>query len=194
MTKEEKTIQNKEEEKVEKPQINVKKEEEQSEEKKTSEQELAELRDTYLRLRADFENYRKRKEEELVSAREKAIVRFVCDLLPSIDNFEMSLGMTENTKMFVRGVEMIHKNLIDTLKANHFSEYVPEIGEVFDPYRHDPVLIEAKGSEEAGKILGVLQKGFMHKDIVVRPARVQVAKIKEENEKNNKEENIVEEN
>lgn len=161
------------------------------EKKKSSDEIIGELRaefeglkNDYLRKVADFDNFRKRKEKEMSEARERAIVNFVLDILPSIDNFEMSLKMTDNREMFIKGVEMIHKNLIDTLKENHFDEYVPEVGEVFDPYKHEPVLIENKEAVP-GKILGVLQKGYLHKDSVVRPARVQVAKEldKDENKK-----------
>lgn len=139
------------------------------------ETQIEELKNDYIRTRADFENYRKRKEKELFETREKAIIDFVLDILPSIDNFEMSLKMTDNKEMFIKGVEMIHKNLLDTLKEHHFVEFEPKIDEKFDPYQHDPVLIE-DNSKKSGKVLGILKKGYKHKENIIRPARVQVKK------------------
>lgn len=152
------------------------------------EKQLDELNNDYLRARADFENFRKRKEQELVEARDRAIVMFVEDLLPSIDNFEMSLKMTDNKEMFIKGVEMIHKNLNDTLKEHHFEEFVPDVGSDFDPHMHEPVLVEREDAE-TGKILGVIRKGFLHKEKVVRPARVEVAKQIEDKSSDDKKDN-----
>lgn len=149
---------------------------------KELEKQVEELKSDYLRSRADFDNFRKRKEKELIEARERSVVDFVMDILPSIDNFEMSLKMTENKEMFIKGVEMIHGNLISTLKDNHFVEFEPSISENFDPYKHDPILIEDQ-TKESGKVLGVLKKGYMYKDKVIRPARVEVVKSTEEKEK-----------
>jgi molecular chaperone GrpE len=152
---------------------------------KELEKKCEDLKNDYLRSVADFDNFRKRKEKELIEARERAVVDFVLSILPSIDNFEMSLKMTDNKEMFIKGVEMIHQNLLSTLKENHFSEFVPIIDEVFDPYHHEPVLIE-DNSKSSGKIIEVLQKGYKYKDKVVRPARVKVIK---NSDLGNKEEN-----
>jgi molecular chaperone GrpE len=153
---------------------------------KELEQQVEELKNDNLRCRADFENFRKRKEKELNETREKAVVNFVLDILPSIDNFESSLKMTDNKEMFIKGVEMIHKNLIDTLKENHFIEFEPQIDEEFDPYHHDPVLIEDK-SKKPGSISEILQKGYKYKDKVVRPARVKIVKHEEDSNQENNE-------
>ncbi len=147
---------------------------------KQLETEVENTKNDYLRTLADFDNYRKRKEKEILETRDRAISDFVISLLPAIDNFEMSLKMTENTQMFVKGVEMIHKNLIDTLKEHKFEEFEPQIGESFDPYQHDPVIIE-ESEIEPGKIAGILKKGYKHKDKIIRPARVHIPKEKEEN-------------
>ncbi|MFW6285851.1 MAG: nucleotide exchange factor GrpE [Nanoarchaeota archaeon] len=151
---------------------------------KELEQKCEELKNDYIRAVADFDNFRKRKEKELIEARERAVVDFVLSILPSIDNFEMSLKMTDNKEMFIKGVEMIHQNLLSTLKDNHFQEFVPAVDEVFDPYSHEPVLIE-DNSKDSGKIIEVLQKGYKYKDKVVRPARVKVIKNSTDCETNN---------
>ena len=137
--------------------------------------QIVELNNEVLRARADFENFRKRKDEEMSLARDRAVISFVESLLPSIDNFEMSLKMTDNKEMFVKGVEMIHKNLIDTLKEHKIEEYEPKLGEKFNPSFHDPVLVE-NDAAKSSEVLGVIKKGYIHKDKVVRAARVQVKK------------------
>lgn len=141
------------------------------------EKELEEVKADYLRVHADFENFRKRNQEELSKVRERAISNFVEDLLPNIDNFEMSLKMTENVEMFQKGVEMIHQNLLNVLQNHNISMYEPQIGEEFDVIHHEPVLVEHE-SEKPGTILGVLSKGYKLKDTILRPARVQVVKEK----------------
>ncbi len=148
----------------------------------TLKEELEQQKGDYLRLLADFENFRKRNEKEKQEVRDKAVIDFVGSLLPAIDNFEMSLKMTQNPEMFVKGVEMIHRNLLETLKEHHFEEFEPQLGEEFDPYLHDPVSVEKEG--EPGKVLGVVKKGFKKGDLIVRPARVEIKK----EESSNKEE------
>jgi molecular chaperone GrpE len=136
-----------------------------------------------LRILAEFENFRKRQEKQLQECRELTIINFVQELLPAIDNFEYSLKMTDNKEMFIKGVEMIHKNLIDTLKQYNIESFIPNENDEFDPYSHDPVPIE-KENAEPGKILGVLKKGYKHKDKIIRPARVQILKVEDKKENN----------
>lgn len=140
----------------------------------TLEEELEQQKGDYLRLLADFENFRKRNEKEKQEVRDKAIIDFVGSLLPAIDNFEMSLKMTQNPEMFVKGVEMIHRNLLETLREHHFEEFEPQLGEEFDPYLHDPITVEKEGNP--GEVLGVVKKGFKKGDLIVRPARVEIKK------------------
>lgn len=147
---------------------------------KDLEKQVEDLKLEYLRSRADFDNYRKRKEKETNEARDKAIIDFVLELLPSIDNFEMSLKMTDNNAMFVKGVEMIHKNLNELLKEHNFEEFEPKVDDNFDPYLHEPILIEDK-SKEPGKVINVLKKGIKRKEKIIRPAKVQVVKEEENN-------------
>ncbi len=145
--------------------------------------QLEEYKNDYLRSRADFENFRRRTQEELSQARDRAINSFVIEILPSIDNFEMSLKMTDNKEMFVKGVEMIHSNLKNTLKEHHFEEYEPQVGEEFDPGKHEPILIDAPEHEE-NKVIAVIQKGYNKKDSIIRPARVHIKKVNSEEKQN----------
>lgn len=149
---------------------------------KLLEKELIETKNDYFRSRADFENFRKRKEAELSETKDRVIINFVEDLLPSIENFEMSLKMTDNKEMFIKGVEMIHKNLIETLKSHHFESFEPKKGEEFNPYSHDAILIEDK-SAKPNQVVAVLKKGYKHKGKIVKPAKVTMVKEDHKDEK-----------
>lgn len=142
---------------------------------KLLEKQIIELKTDKLRGLADFDNYRKRKEQEIIETRERTIINFITDILPSIDNFEMSLKMTDNTQMFIKGVEMIHKNLVDILEKNKIKPFSPKVGDEFNPHEHDPILIEDEKAKP-GKIITIVKKGYKHKDKIIVPARVQVKK------------------
>lgn len=177
-----KKTQDKEMKKTVKSSSKTKKLEELEQQIEELKKENEELKTEHLRARADFENFRKRKEKEMLETRDRAVVDFVGNLLPIIDNFELSLKMTDNKEMFVKGVEMLHKNLIETLKEHHFEIYEPQIGESFDPYLHEPYVVEE--DEEPGKVLGTVKKGYKLKDKIVRPAKV---KVVSENDSKNEE-------
>jgi len=149
---------------------------------KLLEKEIEDLKNDYLRSRADFDNFRKRKEVELLENKDRVIVNFVEDLLPAIENFEMSLKMTENQKMFVKGVEMIHKNLVETLKSHKFEHFEPKIGDEFNPYSHEAILIEDK-SAKPNKVISVMKKGYTHKGKIIKPAKVTILKEEDKSSK-----------
>ena len=177
MTKENKTEEVKIEESTENTEETTEKKELTSEEKIVElEAEVEEMKMNFLRARADYDNFRRRSQEELINARDKAVINFVEDLLPAIDNFEMSLKMTDNQKMFVKGVEMIHKNLLDTLKSHKFESFTAKVGTDFNAKLHEPIAIESDKGKE-GKVLKVLKTGIKHKDKIVRPVRVNVLKV-----------------
>jgi len=138
--------------------------------------QVEELKNEKLMCLAEFENFRKRKEKESFEIREKTIVSLILDILPMIDNFEMSLKMTDNKEMFIKGVEMIHSNLISLLEEHQVKEFIPLVGEKFDPNFHDPILIEDEKAESE-KVLEVVKKGYKHKDKIILPSRVKVKKI-----------------
>lgn len=165
----EKIVNSKKEEKVEKKELTC-------EEKILKlEEEIKELKNEKLRSLAEFSNFRKRKEQELIDTKDRSVSNFVLDLLPSIDNFEMSLKMTDNPEMFIKGVQMIHNNLISTLKEHKIVEFLPKVGENFDPIKHDPIVVEDEKAEP-GKVLSIIKKGFIHKNKILRPSRVNVKK------------------
>ena len=139
--------------------------------------EIEKLKEENLRVRADFDNFRKRKEKESLEIRERAVEEFVLDLLPIIDNFEMSLNSSSDVKMFKVGVEMIHKNLLRILEEHNFIQFEGNVKDDFNPKIHEPVLLENHKGKE-GKIVSVLSKGYKRKERVIRPVKVGIIKKK----------------
>ena len=137
--------------------------------------QLADANDKFLRLAAEYDNYRKRtaKEKEELNALCKSTV--IREILPVIDNFERAMANpADNPEEFKKGVEMIAKQLSETLQKLGVESFGDE-GDAFDPNLHNAVMhIE---SEDHGEnvIAAVFGKGYRLGDKVIRPAMVQVA-------------------
>jgi len=129
----------------------------------------------YLRLMADFQNFRKRSEKEKTDIYSYANEKLVSELLTVLDNFERALGHdVENPKSFAEGMAMIFKNFKDVLEKAGLSE-IEALGEEFDPNVHNAVMTDASSDFESGKVCDVVQKGYKLNDRVVRPSMVKVA-------------------
>ena len=134
----------------------------------------------YLRLAADFQNYKKRTERERYERYTDGKKDFAAAMLPIIDNFERALAQDmaeiedEHDRMFVEGMDMIFKQFIDALAANGVSE-IEALGEDFDPNVHHAVVMEPSETYESQKVSEVLQKGFKIGEKVIRPSMVKVA-------------------
>lgn len=137
--------------------------------------ELQEANEKYLRLAAEYQNFRRRTEEEKVKATAYANERIVKDLLDVADNFERALltAKTEDEN-FKNGIELIYKQLMTVLK-NFGVEPIEAVGKEFDPNFHNAVMAEEVEGTEAGIVLMEMQKGYMLKDRVVRPSMVKVS-------------------
>jgi molecular chaperone GrpE len=139
------------------------------------ETELGHVRDVYLRKLAEFDNFRKRVDREREDVRLAAQEEIIRDLLPVIDNFERALQHTdEDTGAFHQGVEMIAKQLRDTLERKGVTEIDP-IGHSFDPELHEAVQRVEGGEHPPGTIVFVMLKGYTLGDRLIRPAMVGVA-------------------
>jgi molecular chaperone GrpE len=136
--------------------------------------EEEELNIRYLRLAADFQNYKKRVEKEKGDIYAYANEKIVVELLDVIDNFERALEHSDQNDGFAEGMNMIFKQLKGVLEKNGVEEMCA-LGEQFDPNFHHAVLTENSAEHESGKITLVMQKGYMLNNKVIRPAMVKVA-------------------
>jgi molecular chaperone GrpE len=142
-------------------------------EEQTKEEE--ELNTRYLRLAADFQNFRKRVEKEKSDIYAYANEKIVVELLDVIDNFERALDHSgDSSDSFSEGMNMIFKQFKGVLEKSGVEEMNPA-GEPFDPNFHHAVLMESSSEHESGNITQVLQKGYMLNKKVIRPAMVKVA-------------------
>ncbi|AQD18197.1 TPA: nucleotide exchange factor GrpE [Staphylococcus aureus] len=140
-------------------------------------QQLAdENEEKYLRLYAEFENYKRRIQKENEINKTYQAQRVLTDILPAIDNIERALqieGDDETFKSLQKGVQMVHESLINALKDNGL-EVIKTEGEAFDPNIHQAVVRDDNPDFESGEITQELQKGYKLKDRVLRPSMVKV--------------------
>ncbi|HEB2197045.1 TPA: nucleotide exchange factor GrpE [Staphylococcus aureus] len=140
-------------------------------------QQLAdENEEKYLRLYAEFENYKRRIQKENEINKTYQAQRVLTDILPAIDNIERALqieGDDETFKSLQKGVQMVHESLINALKDNGL-EVIKTEGEAFDPNIHQAVVQDDNPDFESGEITQELQKGYKLKDRVLRPSMVKV--------------------
>ena len=137
-----------------------------------SEDEAKEANEKYMRLAADFQNFKRRTESERHEIAAFANERIVKELLNVMDSFERALETAKcDDENFRNGVDLIYKQLV-TVLTNFGVEEIKTDAE-FDPNFHHAVLTEE--AEEAGKILMVMQKGYTLNGRVVRPAMVKVS-------------------
>lgn len=140
-------------------------------------QQLAdENEEKYLRLYAEFENYKRRIQKENEINKTYQAQRVLADILPAIDNIERALqieGDDETFKSLQKGVQMVHESLINALKDNGL-EVIKTEGEAFDPNIHQAVVQDDNPDFESGEITQELQKGYKLKDRVLRPSMVKV--------------------
>ena len=137
--------------------------------------ELDHVRDIYLRKLAEFDNFRKRVEREREDLRLAGVEEMVRELLPVLDNFERALQHAQDDSgAFQQGVEMIAKQLWDTLERRGVREVNP-VGQPFDPVLHEAVQRVEDGQYPLGTVAWVMLKGYTMGDRLVRPAMVGVA-------------------
>ena len=137
--------------------------------------EAAELRDAFLRARADVENARKQAAADVAKAYKFAIERFAEDLLPVVDSLQQALAVSNATPEQLRaGVELTLKQLQAAFGRAQLTEIDPA-GEKFDPHRHQAMQM-VDSEQPANTVVQVFQKGYALNDRILRPALVTVAK------------------
>jgi molecular chaperone GrpE len=131
--------------------------------------------DSYLRLAADFDNYRKRVAREHAELTKRANERLLSELLPVLDDLERALEAAEQHEeaKLEQGVALVHRSLAALLTRHGLTPIETE--GAFDPHVHEALLAQPGEGAEPGSVLQVLQKGYLLGDRVLRPARVIVS-------------------
>ena len=133
------------------------------------------LADQFLRAKAEAENARRRADEEIGKARKFAVEAFAESLLPVTDSLEAGLAVQNATPEQLReGAEATLKQLKSALERHKVIEINPAAGTKFDPHQHQAISM-VPSEQEANTVVGVLQKGYLIAERVLRPALVTVA-------------------
>ncbi len=203
---EKKEIKNKEQnntEEVIKDKSEIKNSEEKEEKKQqTPEEKIKDLEDKVTRIYADMENQRRRYEKEKEEAFEYGGFSFARESLNLIDNLERSkvalqndneLKNTEALKKIIEHLEIINKDMLSILKKNNI-EVIKSINEKLDPNFHQAMMEVEDDAKDPGTIVQEIQKGFMMKDRLLRPALVCVSKKTQKSTENSEKNDQKEEN
>jgi molecular chaperone GrpE len=143
------------------------------------EKDLKEAEDKVLRTKADLINYRKRMEEEQIRMFKYMNEDVLKSMLPIIDNFERAIllddeNLSDELSKFLTGFKMVYADLSNILKNNEV-KVIEALDKEFDPNFHEAVLTEKVEGKPSGIVIDVMQKGYMFKDKVLRPAMVKVS-------------------
>lgn len=130
--------------------------------------------DLWIRSRADFENFRKRIERERNEEHSQAGASLIREILPVLDNLERALGLEKEGDPFREGVSLIYRQLRDCLQRAGV-EPIETIGNQFDPVYHEAVITERTDKFDQNMVMEEIQRGYMLKGRVLRPALVKVA-------------------
>ncbi len=136
---------------------------EKKEESQKEDSKMKELEDRLLRLQAEFENFKKRNAKEQEMLADNSNAELLSKLLPVVDELELAVEHSKDD-----GVKMVYMNLMSTLNKQGLEE-MDTLGKQFDPYYHDALKQE---DGEEGKILEIVQKGYLFKGKVLRHAKV----------------------
>ena len=143
-------------------------------------EEVLDSKDKYLRLQAEFQNYKKRVEKQRTDLIKYSHGEVIKDILPIIDNFERAIDSakdSENSESLIEGIELIKKSF-DEFLENRKIEVVKTVGEKFDTKYHHAVMKEESDKHEDNEIIQELQKGYILEGKVLRYAMVKVASNK----------------
>eukprot|EP01156_Anaeramoeba_ignava_P014006 Anaeramoba_ignava/a608017_40.p3 GENE.a608017_40~~a608017_40.p3 ORF type:complete len:201 (-),score=59.13 a608017_40:2180-2782(-) len=140
------------------------------------EKEKQEIKDKYLRTAAEFENYRRRSNEEKADWIKNATQKLVLEVCDVLDNFERAIitGKEKHTyESLMTGIEMIFKQLESVLKKEGV-EKIEALGEEFDPMYHE-ALAQIPSEHDKNKVAAIIQNGYKMNNKIIRPVRVAVS-------------------
>ena len=141
---------------------------------KNLKEELNSFKEIYLRLKAEFDNFKKRTQKEKSSIYDMAKSDCVAPFLEVLDNLERALGLVEKKDQFSEGIDLVVNKFYDVLKKIGVCE-IKSFGEVFDPKFHEAIKVVQDEKFEKNVICEVLQKGFILNDVVLRHSLVVAA-------------------
>lgn len=144
---------------------------------KEAEKQLESTKDLLLRKVAEFDNYKKRVENEATSIARYGKIDVIQSLLPVIDDFERSLKLSKDgreTEAFVKGVELIYQKLMKFLDL-HGVKPLDALGKEFDVHYHDALLQVPRTDVPPHMVIEVVEKGYMINDRILRHAKVVVS-------------------
>lgn len=148
---------------------------EQSSETEALKNELSEMKDKYLRLYSEFDNFRKRNAKERIDLLKSANEDVIKAILPTLDDFERALkaiGENENNKAAREGIEIVYHKLYKTLESKGLKAMV-SLDAAFDPELHEAITqVPAPSEDMKGKIIDEIEKGYYLNDKVIRFAKV----------------------
>ncbi|RJX26645.1 MAG: nucleotide exchange factor GrpE [Acholeplasma sp.] len=150
------------------------------------ENELKEIKDKMLRNAAELENFKKRMHNERIQERKYASKYLIGEILNPLDQLDKIVNMTtENDllKNFLIGFKMINDQIYNVLISDGLKE-IQALNKPFDPYLHHAIEKISDKEKENGIVIDVIQKGYMYKDQLLRPAMVKINEWSEENGKN----------
>lgn len=162
----------------ENPEVKAENEEVESSESETDIDENSRLKDSLLRLQADFTNYKRRVENEKADIYKYAAESVVTKLLPVLDNFDRAFKEVQEEDKedaFTKGIELIRQDL-DKILVQEGLEVIESDNQKFDANLHHAVFMEENKEVESEHIIETFQKGYKLKDKVIRPAMVKVSK------------------
>ena len=146
---------------------------------KIAEAAVADMKQRYMRLQADFANFKKRTAGEKLQISEVVKMEVLQNVLPVVDNFERALQvpqdkLTDDLKSFVDGYEMIYKQLMAVLEKEGVTK-IEAVGKPFDPNYHQAVMRVPSDEYDDDIVVEVLQEGYLLGEKTLRPAMVKVA-------------------
>lgn len=145
---------------------------------KSEEVKLQTALSQYVRLQADFDNFRRRTKENEAKAADTYKAETLKSFLPVLDNFELALShmkKDDSGEAYLKGFELLQKQLVKIMTDFGVKE-IDAKGKAFDPHFHEAVMMVQSDEMEDETVALVFQKGYLYKDTVLRPAKVQVVK------------------
>jgi molecular chaperone GrpE len=146
--------------------------------------ELKQTQDRFLRLQADFENFRKRALKERTEAHQYGHQNLVKDLLSTVDNLERAIDHARTSEGgdldgLLQGVELVRRDLLTALARNGVTP-IEAVGKAFDPAQHEAVAQAPDASVAPNTVIEELQKGYLLRDRLLRASRVIVSQVPDE--------------